>query len=118
MVTFMVRLSISYRILEYITEQDESPYAKWFMSLDPIAAAKVSVALVRLMQGNTCNVKWFSGIGEYKIDFGPGYRIYLVAAGEELIILLGGGTKKTQRRDINKALGLLKEYKQRKKLEK
>jgi putative addiction module killer protein len=44
--------------------------------------------------GNTSSVKWFSGIGEYRIDWGPGYRIYLAKAGDDLIILLGGGTKK------------------------
>lgn len=63
--------------------------------MDVHAAAKVTVALARLELGNTSRVKWFDGIGEYRIDWGPGYRIYLAQEGKALIILLGGGTKKT-----------------------
>jgi putative addiction module killer protein len=61
------------------------------------------------------NIKWFDGIGEYKINFGPGYRIYLVQEGKQLIILLGGGTKNSQQSDIKRAIELNKEYKKRKK---
>lgn len=50
--------------------------------------------------GNTSNVKWFRGIGECRIDWGPGYRIYLAKDGETLVILFGGGTKKGQQADI------------------
>ncbi len=57
----------------------------------------------------------FEGIGEYKIDWGPGYRIYLAKDGNLLIVLFGGGTKKTQRTDIKKAQALHIEYKARKK---
>lgn len=74
------------------------------------AAAKVSVALARIELGNTSNIKWFSGLGECRIDWGPGYRIYLVRDGEDLIVLLGGGTKKRQQKDIAVARELLKEY--------
>jgi putative addiction module killer protein len=59
-------------------------------------------------------VKWLSGIGEYRIDWGPGYRIYLGADGEALIVLLRGGTKRGQRADIDRARGLWEEYKARK----
>lgn len=109
---------MKYKILEYVSIAGKSPYSQWFMGLDAPAAAKVSVALTRLAQGNVSNIKWFSGIGEYKIYFGPGYRIYLAKVGNELILLLGGGTKKGQQNDISQALSLLAEYKQRKKLEK
>ena len=60
------------------------------------AATKVTTATVRMEQGNLSNVKWFRGIGEYRIDWGPGYRIYLVKDGLKIIVLLGGGTKKGQ----------------------
>jgi putative addiction module killer protein len=60
---------------------------------------------------------WFEGIGEYRIDWGPGYRIYLAQDGLDLIILFGGGTKKAQQTDINKAKLLYFEYKDRKKKE-
>jgi len=87
----------------------------WFNSLDTQAAAKVTVAKSRLELGNTSNVKWFDGIGEYKIDWGPGYRIYLAQDGKQLIVLFGGGTKKNQQSDINRARELYQEYKRRKK---
>ena len=73
-------------------------------------------ALVQLEMGNISNIKWFAGIGEYRIDWGPGYRIYLAKDGEALIILFGGGTKKAQQADIKRAKTLHEEYKQRKKV--
>ena len=103
------------KILEYIKEDGSSPYKKWFDTLNAQAAAKVTVAKARIELGNTSNIKWFDGIGEYRIDWGPGYRIYLIQDGKELIILLGGGTKKKQQQDIKKAKMLHKEYKTRKK---
>ncbi len=102
-------------IREYIDINGINTYKKWFNSLEPIAAAKVTVAKAHLELGNTSSVKWFSGIGEYRINFGPGYRIYLSQEGEELILLYAGGTKKKQQKDIEKAKKLHKEYKQRKK---
>jgi putative addiction module killer protein len=83
-------------------------------SLDAQAAAKVTSANIRMELGNTSNVKWFSGIGEYVIDWGPGYRIYLAKDGESLIVLFGGGTKRRQQADIDRALALHAEYKARK----
>lgn len=100
---------------EYLKEDGSSPYQEWFDSLDAQAAAKVTVAKSRLELGNISNVKWFDGIGEYKIDWGPGYRIYLAQDGKQLIVLFGGGTKKNQQSDINHAKGLYQEYKRRKK---
>ena len=82
--------------------------------LIPVAAAKITVAKVRIAQGNHSNVDWFRGIGEYKIDWGPGYRVYLAKAGKTIIILLGGGTKKRQQKDIDRAVKLLESYKRRK----
>jgi putative addiction module killer protein len=66
--------------------------------------------------GNTSSVKWFAGIGEYVIDWGPGYRIYLAKDGESLIVLFGGGTKRRQQADIDRAQALHAEYKARKAL--
>lgn len=102
-------------IKEYIRVDGTSPFQKWFSHLDAQAAAKVTVAIARLEQGNTSNIKWFKGLGEYRINWGPGYRIYLMQEGDKLIILLGGGTKKEQQKDINRAGELLQEYKSRKK---
>lgn len=103
------------RVEEYVREDGSSPYKKWFDSLDPQSAAKVTTAKLRLELGNTSSVKWFSGMGECVIDWGPGYRIYLARDGESLIVLFGGGTKRGQQRDIDQAKALLAEYKSRKK---
>ena len=103
------------RIEEYIRDDGANPYQEWFNSLDAQAAAKVTTAKARLELGNTSNIEWFRGIGEYKIDWGPGYRIYLAKDGEALIILFGGGTKKGQQKAIDRALALHNEYKARKK---
>jgi putative addiction module killer protein len=75
------------KVQEYIREDGSNSYQQWFDSLDAIAAAKVTAAKYRLELGNTCSVKWFDGIGEYRIDWGPGYRIYLAQDGKQLIVL-------------------------------
>lgn len=102
------------RVVEYLRADLSSPYQKWFDSLSAPAAAKVAVAKVRMELGNTSNIKWFDGLGEYRIDWGPGLRIYLMRDGERLIVLFGGGDKSTQKADIRKARALLDEYKARK----
>lgn len=102
------------KVQEYLSPDGSSPYQKWFVQLDAAAATKVTVAVLRMEQGNTSNIKWFEGIGEYKINWGPGYRIYLAMDGQKLIILFGGGTKKTQQSDIAEAKRLFSEYKSRK----
>lgn len=109
---------MSIRVVEYVREDGSIPFKEWFDLLDPAAAAKVAAAQARLSQGNTSSVKWFAGLGEYIIDWGPGYRIYLVRDGERLIVLLGGGTKQRQQRDIKRAKELLAEYKARKQVKK
>lgn len=102
------------QVEEYIREDGSSPYQAWFDGLDVQAAAKVAVAKVRLQLGNTSNVEWFRGIGECKIDWGPGYRIYLMQDGAALLILLGGSSKRNQQKSIDQALVLRAEYKARK----
>ncbi|NJM47060.1 MAG: type II toxin-antitoxin system RelE/ParE family toxin [Alkalinema sp. RU_4_3] len=101
-------------VQEYVREDGSNPYRNWFDSLDEMAATKVAIVEARLALGNTSNVKWFDGIGEYRIDWGPGYRVYLVQDGQDLIVLFGGGTKKRQQADIQQALLLRQEYQQRK----
>jgi len=77
----------------------------------------VAKAVIRMEQGNFSNVTGVgAGVFEHTIDFGPGYRIYFGKDGERLIILLGGGSKKRQQRDIDQAIERWQDYKQRKKL--
>jgi putative addiction module killer protein len=101
------------RIVEYL-ESGISPFGKWFAALNAPAAAKVATALYRLEQGHRSNVRSVGkGAYEYKIDFGPGYRIYFGQEGETLIILLCGGSKKTQSSDIQNAQTRWAAYKSR-----
>ena len=102
------------KVEEYQREDGLSPYRDWFDRLGAIHAAKVAVAVLRLSQGNTSSVKWFDGLGELRIDWGPGLRIYLAQDGDALVVLFGGGTKATQTKDILRAKALLSEYKSRK----
>ena len=104
------------RVEEYITEEGISPFADWFEGLDAQAANKVNTYLTRIAQGNTSSLKPIKGaFGEVRIDWGPGYRIYAGRDGNTLIILLGGGTKQRQQKDIEKAAELWEEYKERNK---
>lgn len=103
------------KVEEFVRDDGSNPYQKWFDDLDALPAAKVTVAKARLELGNTSSVDWFRGIGEYKIDWGPGYRIYLAKDGDALIILFGGSTKKGQQKAIDQAVELHGEYKARKK---
>ena len=99
---------------ESVREDGSSPYRTWFDGLHAQAAAKVVTATARLEMGNTSSVKWMGAIGEYRLDWGPGFRIYLLQDGDALIVLLGGGTKKSQQKDIARARALAAEYKARK----
>jgi putative addiction module killer protein len=100
-----------YTITEFVKE-GSSPFSNWFSALDSTAASKVTTALYRLQFGNFSNVRPVGcGVSEYKIDFGPGYRIYFGQDGSTLVILLTGGTKKTQSTDIEKAKTFWLEYK-------
>jgi putative addiction module killer protein len=105
-------------IREYTDPQGCSPFQQWLQALDARAAAKVTVALARLEQGNVSNVKGVGeGVLELRIDYGPGYRVYFGKDGARLVILLGGGTKKRQDRDIRTAQALWIAYKARKRQE-
>ena len=86
-------------------------YADWFASLrDRKARARIDVRIRRLSLGNPGDVRPIgSGVSELRIDYGPGYRVYFVQRGPMLIILLAGGDKRTQERDIKKALELARE---------
>jgi putative addiction module killer protein len=75
----------------YIDKQGKQCFAEWFENLDAPAAAKVTIALTRMEQGNFSNVKSVgSGVFEYKIDFGPGYRIYFGKDGDRIVPIAAG----------------------------
>lgn len=104
------------KVVEYLDSAGRSPFADWFEELDAVAAAKVTVSLARMEAGNLSNVKTVgSGVLEYRIDFGPGYRVYFGREGDRLVILLAGGTKQRQQKDISTAHARWEDYKRRKK---
>src|SRR5687768_14304330 len=101
-------------VREYVDADGRSPFREWFDGLDAPAAARVATAVTRMEQGSLSRLKSVgSGVMEYRIDSGPGYRLYLGRDGDELIILLTGGTKRRQRRDIERAWTSWEDYKWR-----
>lgn len=84
-------------------------FARWMdRRKDPKAKAKVLVRISRLANGNPGDVKPVGkGVSEMRIPYGPGYRVYFFPQGDHLIILLAGGSKKTQSKDIQNAINLM-----------
>ncbi len=100
------------QVKEYVNEKGVSVFQQWFNKLDAQAAARVSTALYRLEVGNDAHLKSLAGgIYEYKLNFGPGYRIYMGKEGPAMVILLCGGSKKQQNKDIALARKLWQAYK-------
>ena len=91
--------------------RETETFKSWFVSLrDTRAQYRILTRIKRLGKGNPGNVKPAGeGISEMRIDYGPGYRIYYKDTGKEIIILLCGGDKRTQSRDIEKAKELLQD---------
>ena len=103
-------------VREYQAPDGSSPFGAWFDDLDTQAAAKVTTAVVRIEQGNLSNVKGVgSGVFEFRVNFGPGYRIYFGKDGDAIVILLAGGTKARQQADIKDAQVRWRDFKNRKK---
>lgn len=106
-------------IQEYLDESGNSPYGKWFSRLNARAAAKVTTAIDRIGRGLMTNVEAVGGgVSERKIDFGPGYRIYFGSESDgqitKIVILLNGGSKSGQSKDIRLAKQYWKDYEARK----
>ena len=112
---FITYTSPVYELLEYETEDGRSPFGKWLDSLrDSRATAKIRTRLDRMSLGNLGDHK---GVGEAvmeaRIDYGPGYRVYFYIEGKEVILLLCGGDKDSQDRDIKTAKAYLSDYRSR-----
>ncbi len=86
-------------------------FATWFSQLrDQHARARIIVRIRRLSLGNPGDVKPVGeGVSEMRIDYGPGYRVYFIRRGETIVILLHGGDKRRQDRDIARALELARD---------
>jgi putative addiction module killer protein len=91
-------------LVVYVTEEGKAPFVEWFDSLDAAAALKVRTALARIETGNLGDVKpTEQGLSECRIMFGPGYRVYFGRDGDRLVILLCGGAKRREAKDIAQA---------------
>ena len=106
------------KVKEFVDAREVSPFARWFDQLNDHAAARVTSAVSRLEQGNQSNVRGVGGgVLEYRIDFGPGYRVYFGKEGDEVIVLLGGGTKVRQQLDIDQSRNRWRDYRLQKRQE-
>ncbi len=102
-------------IREYVRLDGRNLFGDWFNRLNSEAARRVTTALYRLGLGNFSNVKGVGGgVFECRIDFGPGFRVYFGKDGEQIVILLCGGTKQRQQNDIALAKECWLDFKQKK----
>jgi putative addiction module killer protein len=101
-------------VVEYLDEEGGGPFAEWFDGLGHTVAARIAAVVARMEQGSLSNAKSVgAGVFEMRANFGPGYRIYFGKDGDELVILLGGGTKRRQDKDIADAKLRWADYKKR-----
>jgi putative addiction module killer protein len=85
-------------------------FSDWLKSLKDVRAqARIEIRIARVELGNLGDAKFFDGIGELRIDYGPGYRVYFVKRGNAVVILLCGGDKSSQKKDIKHAISMAKE---------
>ncbi|MGN6142240.1 MAG: type II toxin-antitoxin system RelE/ParE family toxin [Mesorhizobium sp.] len=85
-------------------------FSEWFKALKDVRAkARIEIRIARVELGNLGDAKFFDGIGELRVDYGPGYRVYFVKRGNTVVILLCGGDKSSQKKDIKQAIAMAKE---------
>lgn len=104
-----------FEIHHYLAAEGEDVFLNWLESLADIATrARIEVRLARVERGLLGNFRYLNdGVSELKLDFGPGYRIYYGKEGSKIVILLCGGDKSTQRKDIKHAIEYWKDYQTR-----
>lgn len=104
------------QLRHYVKVDGRDPFGRWLGSLrDAQARARVEVRLGRLERGLFGDCKSVGeGVMELRIDWGPGYRVYCCRDGDAIVILLGGGDKRTQAKDIENAITYRKDYEARK----
>lgn len=102
-------------VLVYRTREGRLPFDEWLRELrDTHAVARVLARIGRVRRGNLGDSKPVGeGVSELRVDYGPGYRVYLGQQGQTLVILLCGGDKRTQERDIRQAQQYWSDYQQR-----
>jgi len=102
---------VSFTVREYVDERGRIPFRDWLVGLDIATRARVQARILRFETGNLGDRKDVGGgVWEARLDFGPGYRIYFGRIGREVVLLLLGGDKKSQTKDIKRAKGFWSEY--------
>jgi putative addiction module killer protein len=102
---------VTLTIRQYVTSEGKRPFRLWLATLDTAVRERVQARVVRFASGNLGDHKTLlNGLWEARLVFGPGYRIYFGRDGAELIILLLGGSKASQRQDIWRARQLWSDY--------
>jgi len=115
--SYIVRMSeaVPPHVEVYHTADGRSPFSEWLRGLkDRVAGARIRARLARVRLGNFGDTSSLGGgLHELRIDHGPGYRVYFGRAGDRLVLLLCGGAKRTQARDIEKARTFWSDYRSR-----
>ena len=113
--TIYSKNDLPYTLEEYVTSEGKVPFREWLHALrDRRARAKIRVRLNRVRLGNFGDAKPVGqGVYELRIPHGPGYRIYYARTGRRIVLLLCGGDKSSQKRDISKAKDYLADFKRR-----
>ena len=102
-------------VRRYLSEAGHDFIEEWLESLeDPATRARIEIRIQRLSRGLFGNTKYLQdGVHELKFDFGPGYRIYFGKDGSRIVLLLCGGDKSTQKKDVRNAIKYWKDYEAR-----
>lgn len=102
-------------IRRYVTADGKDIFGRWLAKLKDVRArAKIIIRLDRVATGNFADCKPLrEGLCELRVDWGPGYRVYYATLGKHCVLILGGGDKRKQTSDIERALACLKDYKER-----
>jgi putative addiction module killer protein len=102
-------------VRRYLAESGQDYVEEWLESLDdPPTRARIEIRIERLSRGLFGDTKYLQdGVHELKLDFGPGYRIYYGKEGKRIILLLCGGDKSTQKKDVRNAIEYWKDYEAR-----
>jgi len=102
-------------VVIYLDQDGNAPYSSWIHGLDDLRArARVRERIGRLRLGNMGDCAPVGeGVFELRIHYGPGYRVYFGQEGNRIVVLICGGTKKTQKKDIKAAKKMWKDYKER-----
>ena len=106
-----MRSPVAFTVREYLTADGRNPFREWLAAVDVAVKARIQARVLRLELGNLGDHKSVgAGVLEARLTFGPGYRIYFGRDGESIIVLLTGGAKASQARDIRRAQDFWRDY--------